>query len=335
MSRIERKHEEIDATPRPAGSHRTTTTRACWRRCRNIWPRSKRGRRPNRQELLARHPEIADELSACLNGLTFVQSAAAQMPGSEASERRSRRRTWRRSVRQAAGRFQARSRDRSRRHGRGLRSGAAFPGPSRRGESAARWRRRWTRAISSVSNEAQAAAQLHHTNIVPVYAVGCERSVHFYAMQLIDGQSLADVIRDLRRIAGRERRERDSPANATATATPRDMAAAKRHRRRSTSMPMRSPAARRSRRRSTESLRPCIPTSVNPFSEPSRGSACRPPRLSNTPTPGRRPSRHQARQPDCSMSRDNLWITDFGLAQFYAVDSGLTQTGDLVGTSAT
>src|SRR5262245_54168488 len=50
--------------------------------------------------------------------------------------------------------------------------------------------------------EAHAAAHLHHQNIVPVYAVGCERGVHYYAMQLIDGQSLADVIASLRRQAG-------------------------------------------------------------------------------------------------------------------------------------
>ncbi len=45
--------------------------------------------------------------------------------------------------------------------------------------------------------EAQAAAQLHHANIVPVYAVGCERGVNFFAMQLIDGQSLDCIIRQL------------------------------------------------------------------------------------------------------------------------------------------
>ena len=50
--------------------------------------------------------------------------------------------------------------------------------------------------------EAQAAAQLHHSNIVPVYAVGCERGIHFYAMQLIDGQSLDVVVRQLRSQAG-------------------------------------------------------------------------------------------------------------------------------------
>jgi WD40 repeat protein/serine/threonine protein kinase len=46
--------------------------------------------------------------------------------------------------------------------------------------------------------EAQAAAQLHHTNIVPVFSVGCERGVHFFAMQYIEGQTLAAVIRELR-----------------------------------------------------------------------------------------------------------------------------------------
>jgi len=33
---------------------------------------------------------------------------------------------------------------------------------------------------------------------VPVYAVGCERGVHFYAMQLIEGQNLANLIEELR-----------------------------------------------------------------------------------------------------------------------------------------
>src|SRR6516162_1354863 len=58
------------------------------------------------------------------------------------------------------------------------------------------------RQLQRFKNEAQAAAQLHHSNIVPVYAVGCERGVHYYAMQFIDGQTLAAVIRDLRPLAG-------------------------------------------------------------------------------------------------------------------------------------
>jgi WD40 repeat protein/tRNA A-37 threonylcarbamoyl transferase component Bud32 len=42
--------------------------------------------------------------------------------------------------------------------------------------------------------EARAAARLHHTNIVPVFDVGEENGVHYYAMQFIRGQSLDRVI---------------------------------------------------------------------------------------------------------------------------------------------
>ncbi len=55
-----------------------------------------------------------------------------------------------------------------------------------------------TRQLQRFRHEAQAAAQLHHPHIVPVFGVGCERGVHFYAMQLIEGQNLADVIGQLR-----------------------------------------------------------------------------------------------------------------------------------------
>jgi serine/threonine protein kinase len=54
------------------------------------------------------------------------------------------------------------------------------------------------RQLRRFKNEAQAAAQLHHNQIVPVYAVGCDRGVHYYAMQFIDGQSLAEIIQELR-----------------------------------------------------------------------------------------------------------------------------------------
>jgi serine/threonine protein kinase len=40
--------------------------------------------------------------------------------------------------------------------------------------------------LQRFKNEAQAAAHLHHTNIVPVISVGCERGVHYYAMQYIE-----------------------------------------------------------------------------------------------------------------------------------------------------
>ncbi|MBM4072818.1 MAG: tetratricopeptide repeat protein [Planctomycetes bacterium] len=53
------------------------------------------------------------------------------------------------------------------------------------------------RHLQRFKNEAQAAAQLHHTNMVPVFSVGCERGTHFYAMQFIDGVTLAAAIADV------------------------------------------------------------------------------------------------------------------------------------------
>ncbi|MHC5111009.1 MAG: protein kinase domain-containing protein [Planctomycetota bacterium] len=58
------------------------------------------------------------------------------------------------------------------------------------------------RQLQRFKSEAQAAARLHHTNIVPVFSVGCERGVHYYAMQYIDGQPLSGVIHELRQLSG-------------------------------------------------------------------------------------------------------------------------------------
>src|SRR6516165_747666 len=54
------------------------------------------------------------------------------------------------------------------------------------------------KAVPRFRREAEAAAKLHHTNIVAVYATGEEDGTHFYAMELIDGPSLDAVIRQLR-----------------------------------------------------------------------------------------------------------------------------------------
>ena len=56
------------------------------------------------------------------------------------------------------------------------------------------------RQLQRFHNEAQAAAGLHHTHIVPVFAVGVERGVHYYAMQFIEGQTLAQTIAQRRRL---------------------------------------------------------------------------------------------------------------------------------------
>ncbi|MDB5311132.1 MAG: prkC 35 [Gemmataceae bacterium] len=54
------------------------------------------------------------------------------------------------------------------------------------------------RQLQRFKNEAQAVALLQHPNIVPVHAVGSEQGTHYYAMQFIDGWSLAAWIEDLR-----------------------------------------------------------------------------------------------------------------------------------------
>lgn len=46
--------------------------------------------------------------------------------------------------------------------------------------------------------EAAAAAKLHHTNIVPIYGVGEDQGLQFYAMQFIDGVPLNRMIRTWR-----------------------------------------------------------------------------------------------------------------------------------------
>jgi serine/threonine protein kinase len=52
--------------------------------------------------------------------------------------------------------------------------------------------------------EAQAAAHLHHAHIVPIHSVGCERGTYYYAMQYVEGRSLAEVIAQLRQDNGAE-----------------------------------------------------------------------------------------------------------------------------------
>ena len=48
--------------------------------------------------------------------------------------------------------------------------------------------------VERFHREAKAAAQLHHTNIVSVYADGCRDGMNYFAMELIDGPSLSEII---------------------------------------------------------------------------------------------------------------------------------------------
>jgi len=60
-----------------------------------------------------------------------------------------------------------------------------LPGYARHGHS----------AVERFQAEAQAAARIHHTNVVPIYAQGEHQGHYYYAMELINGVGLDTVIR--------------------------------------------------------------------------------------------------------------------------------------------
>ncbi len=72
------------------------------------------------------------------------------------------------------------------------------------------------RQLKRFKNEARAAAMLKHEHIVSVYSVGEEQGVHYYAMELVAGQSLAQVIEEIHgqsRSVGQSAEERTDSAN--------------------------------------------------------------------------------------------------------------------------
>lgn len=77
--------------------------------------------------------------------------------------------------------------------------------------------------VQRFNREAEAAARLHHTNIVPVYGTGEERDLHFFAMQFIDGVPLSAVIRS---VGGRPAKLDDSAASGSGSLADRLLAPA-------------------------------------------------------------------------------------------------------------
>lgn len=55
--------------------------------------------------------------------------------------------------------------------------------------------------IDRFRRESRLAAQLHHTNIVPVFGVGEEDGKHFYAMQYVEGVSVYDIVNGLKELS--------------------------------------------------------------------------------------------------------------------------------------
>lgn len=152
------------------------------------------GREPERAEFLARHPEIADSLAECLDGLEFVNRAAGEFtPGpllagpvveSPPSQVLGDYRLIREIGRGGMGVvYEAEQVSLGRRVALKVLPSAAALDP--------RHRQRF-------QVEVQAVALLRHDHIVPIFGVGCDQGAHYFAMQLIDGPSLTQIIQDLK-----------------------------------------------------------------------------------------------------------------------------------------
>ena len=154
--------------------------------------------------------------------------------------------------------------------------------------------------LQRFKTEAQAAARLHHTNIVPVYSVGCERGVHYYAMQFIDGDALSTIIDELRRTQDRGSAPAEVEEGRTESELVRCMSSDRTTRNRAFFRAVAELGAQAAEALQHAHEQGVVHRDVKPANLLVDGSG-------------------------------KLWITDFGLARF---EDGrdLTVTGELVGT---
>jgi serine/threonine protein kinase/Flp pilus assembly protein TadD len=279
------------------------------------------GSPPDIEEFADQHAAISSELRACLAGLAFLQKAAPNIELSSAAITASATmdqvgheplgdyRLIREIGRGGMGIvYEAEQLSLSRRVALKILPFAAVLDP---------------RHLQRFKNEALAAAHLSHPHIVDVYGIGCERSIHFYAMRLIEGQTLAAVIEALKD-------EGRSPKDESGTPLP--------------------PRERLGEGYASPSLNP-EPRTLNPIADTSAIAALSTLRETKPRDYFRRIAElgiqaaealdhahqmgivHRDIKPS-NLMIDNfgkLWITDFGLARFLN-EPGMTMTGDLLGT---
>jgi serine/threonine-protein kinase len=157
--------------------------------------RYRRGERPAPTEYAARHPELADQIREMFPALAMLEDvrpgprtlvgAAGEPCGTEPSPRRlGEYRLVREIGRGGMGVVYEAEQE-----SLGRRVALKVLPPGALGDA---------RQVERFGREARAAARLHHTNIVPVFAVGEEGGTHYYVMQYIEGRPLDEVLAELR-----------------------------------------------------------------------------------------------------------------------------------------
>lgn len=163
------------------------------------------------------------------------------------------------------------------------------------------------RLRSRFQRESQAAARLHHTNIVPVFGVGEQRGLCYYVMQLIHGRSLDALLA-----------EKDTGDTAPTNAS--------RPRRANGTPTLTAPG--HDGRAAGEGT-PATPFTTSPRKVALLGAQVAE-ALAYAHSQG---ILHRDVKPSNLLidARGTVWVTDFGVAKLVA-EANLTQSGDLVGT---
>ncbi len=277
----------------------------------------------DREALLAKYPDVAEALSACLCNLDFVQHVAPQLADRQASTGIDQT-----SNTQPTNLGDFRILCEIGRGGMGVVYEAEQLSLDRRMALkvlpfAAMLDKQ---QLKRFKNEARAAATLDHPNIVAVHSVGEDRGVHYYAMQLVEGQSLAEVIAARRESSGLRARTTGASDDSPTIEYP----SAKR-----------SPAEGQGGMVAAKSAetRPIAKLSTIPaggsqeyFRAVARLGIQAAQALDHAHQSG---IVHRDIKPGNLLvdAEGKLYVTDFGLARIEA-DAGVTMTGDLLGTLA-
>lgn len=182
-------------------------------------------------------------------------------------------------------------------------------------------------AIVRFQREAQAAAKLRHPHIVPIFALGEEEGVNYYAMELISGSGLNAIIAE-----NRERQEADTATIDLAETVPLPRADDREEPGEDSSTSPPAPSGSAVASGSTVMLPPSskVETSAEFFHTVAEHMAAVADALDYAHTHG---VIHRDIKPHNLLldNENHMWISDFGLARL-SEQPGVTMTGELLGS---